>query len=143
MSYRLLQNHISGIAIAASTMMVIDVHPSLAKPITYDFTVEVSQGSLAGSIYTGSFSYDDEQLTGVGKEEIGVTDGLKVQMNFFGEDYTEADDRDYPGFPKLIFENGNIQYLDFWVEPNERVVWWGTPGWKVELSPRSLQPNGI
>ena len=72
MSYRLLQNYILGIAIVASTMMVIDAHPSLAKPITYDFTVEVSQGSLAGNTYTGSFSYDDEQLTGVGKEEIGV-----------------------------------------------------------------------
>ncbi len=81
MSHRLFQNHISGIAIIASTMMVIDVPSSLAKPIAYDFTVEVSQGSLAGNTYTGSFSYDDEQLTGVGQEEIRVTDGLKVKMN--------------------------------------------------------------
>ena len=137
----MMQNYISGIAIVASTMMVIDARPILAKPITYDFTVEVSQGSLAGRTFTGSFSYDDEQLTRVDTEEIRVTDGLKVNMNFFGKDYTEAEDRDYPEFPKLILENGKIQHLDFWIQPNERVIWWGKPGWKVELSPRSLQLN--
>lgn len=139
----MIKNHIVGMTILTSTMMLINTAPSLAKPITYDFTVEVSQGSLAGNSYTGSFSYDDEQLSGVGKEEIGVTDGLTVNMNFFGKDYTGADDKDHPAFPKLVLENGMVKHLDFWIQSNERKVWWGTPGWQVELSPRSSQTTGI
>ena len=139
----MIQNYISGMAILTSTMIAVNVHPIAAKPITYDFTVEVSEGSLAGNTYQGSFSYDDEKLSGVGKEEIGVIDGLTVKMNFFGKDYTEEDDRDYPAFPKLVFEDGKVQQLDFWIESNERRVWWGTPGWEVELSPRSSQTTGI
>ena len=139
----MMPNYISGIAILTSTMIVINGYSSLAKPITYDFTVKVSEGSLAGNTYQGSFSYDDENLSGVGKEEIGVMDGLTVKMNFFGKDYTEEDDRDYPVFPRLIFEDGKVQQLDFWIESNERRVWWGTPGWEVELSPRNSQTTGI
>ena len=139
----MIQNYISGIAILTSTTIVINGYPSLAKPITYDFTVKVSEGSLAGNTYQGSFSYDDETLSGVGKEEIGVMDGLTVNMNYFGKDYTEEDDRDYPKFPKLVLEDGEVQQLDFWIESNERRLWWGTPGWEVELSPRSSQTTGI
>ena len=57
-------------------------------------------------------------------------------MTFLEQNYTEKEDRDYPEFPKLIFEDGAIQRLDFWIEPNERDIWWGRPGWDIELSPR-------
>ena len=139
----MMQNYISGIAILTSTMIAVNVHPISAKPITYDFTVKVSEGSLAGNTYQGSFSYDDENLSGVGKEEIGVIDGLTVQMNFFGKNYIEEDDKDYPAFPKLVLEDGKVQQLDFWIESNKRRVWWGTPGWEVELFPRTSQTTGI
>lgn len=43
-------------------------------------------------------------------------------MNYLGQNYSEVNDRDYPAFPKLMFENGEIKQLDFWVELNNRVV---------------------
>ena len=33
-----------------------------AKPVVYDFTVNVVEGSLKGSTYKGVFSYDDKKL---------------------------------------------------------------------------------
>jgi len=62
-------------------------------------------------------------------------------MTFFGQDYTDKADTGYPEYPKLILEDGLIQYLDFWIEPGERVFWWGQPGWKVELFPRDNVPG--
>jgi hypothetical protein len=132
----MIQNYIAVFATVATTLLVVDVHPTEAKPVTYDFTVVVTEGSLAGKTFKGSFRYDDEVLTGVGREEIDIADGLTVTMNFFGQDYTEKADQEYPTFPKLIFEDGEIQQLDFWIEPGKRLVWWGRPGWKIELSPR-------
>jgi hypothetical protein len=47
-----------------------------------------------------------------------------------------VDDTNYPNFPKLMFENGIITQLDFWIQPNDRVNWWDLPGWEVDLSRR-------
>ena len=132
----MIQKHILAIATLAATIVTIDSSPAQALPVTYDFTVVVTQGSLAGNTFNGSFSYDDAQLSGVGAEEIGIADGLTVTMTFFEQDYAETADIDYPAFPKLIFEAGEIQRLDFWIEPGERGIWWGLPGWEIELSPR-------
>ena len=132
----MIKNHIPGIVIFTSTMMVANVIPTLAKPVTYDFTVTVTQGSLAGNVYTGSLSYNAEQITGVGTEELGVQEGLTVKMNYFDRDFTEVDDKDYPQFPKLTLEAGDVKQLDFWVQSNERSIWWNQQGWEVELSPR-------
>ena len=104
--------------------------------ITYDFTVNVTQGSLAGKSYNGTFSYDAAKLKGTGIEELGVAQGLTVCMNYFGRNYSEREDSGYPTFPKLVFDNGNIKQLDFWIQPGKRVVWWNLPGWEVKLSKR-------
>jgi hypothetical protein len=56
-------------------------------------------------------------------------------MNFFGKNYNETEDSSYPILPKLVFENGLIKQLDFWIEPNKRVNWWNQSGWEVTLSP--------
>ncbi len=69
-------------------------------------------------------------------EEVGVADGLTVDMNFLGKDYSEVDDIDFPTYPKLVFEDGEITRLDFWIEPGDRVLWWDLSGWEVVLSPR-------
>ena len=122
-------------ATVASAMM-LNILPSQALPVAYDFTVVVKEGSLAGKTFEGSFSYDDEVITGKGTEEITVADGLKTNINFFGENYTEKEDQNYPQFPKLIFQDGEIYLLDFWVEPGERDIWWRRQGWEIELSPR-------
>ena len=113
-----------------------DVSPVEAKPVTYDFTVVVNQGSLSGKSFDGSFTYDDELISGAGAEEIDVKKGLSVTMNFLGKKYSEADDTSYPEYPRLTLQDGEIQTLDFWVEPIKRIVWWGLPGWNVEFSRR-------
>ncbi|MEH2409698.1 hypothetical protein [Nostoc sp.] len=57
--------------------------------------------------------------------------------------YNESDDRDYPTFPKLVFENGKIKQLDFWLQPEKRVVWWNLPGWEVKYSQRQASTPTI
>jgi hypothetical protein len=123
-----------GTAVLGVTAIVIS--PAQAIPVTYDFTVNVNKGSLAGQSYSGTFSYDDAKVKGTDIEEVGVKQGLTVSMNYFGRTYRETDDSSYPTFPKLIFENGKLKQLDFWVQPQKRVVWWNAPGWQVKTSLR-------
>jgi hypothetical protein len=122
------------IASAVVGTAVITTSLTHASTITYDFTVNVTKGSLAGKSFNGTFSYDDATLKGTGVEELGVTQGLTVCMNYLGRNYSETDDSSYPTKPKLVFENGKIKQLDFWIQPNKRVNWWNLPGWEVKLS---------
>lgn len=125
------------IASAALSSVAIAARPVHAAPVTYDFTVNVTKGALAGKSFNGTFSYDDATLKKIGIEELGVAQGLTACMNFFGRNYRETDDSNYPTLPKLIFENGKIKQLDFWIEPNKRINWWKLPGWEVKLSKRA------
>lgn len=128
---------------ALSAATVIVASQAHASTITYDFTVNVTKGSLTGKLFSGFFSYDDSILKGAGVEELGVSQKLTVCMNYFGRNYNETDDRDHPAFPKLIFENGKIKQLDFWVQPNKRSIWWNIPGWEVKLSMRKNSPTAV
>ncbi|MBD3887219.1 hypothetical protein IFO70_37135 [Phormidium tenue FACHB-886] len=80
--------------------------PAQASPVTYDFTVDVTQGAFTGQPYSGTFNYDDVVLKGTGIETLGVNQGLIAYMNYFGQNYTEVNDRDYPNFPAIVFEMG-------------------------------------
>lgn len=135
----MIQQSLATFSTVMLTMVAVNLPEVQAAPVTYDFTVVVTQGSLAGNTFSGSFTYDDEMVEGVGTETLGVEDGLTVEMDFLGENYTETADTDYPEFPQLVFEAGEIQRLDFWIEPGQRAVWWGLPGWEIELSPRNEQ----
>jgi hypothetical protein len=125
------------IATAAISSSAIAVKPAHAAPVSYDFTVNVSKGSLSGKSFNGTFSYDDVTLKRTGIETLAVSQGLTACMNFLGRNYRETDDSNYPTLPKLIFENGKITQLDFWIEPNKRINWWKLPGWEVKLSRRA------
>lgn len=131
---KLLSKRSFALASAALTPAVITTSLAHAATITYDFTVNVNQGALAGKTFNGTFSYDDATLKGTGVEELGVAEGLTVCMNYLGRNYSETDDTSYPAFPKLVFEDGKIKQLDFWIQPNKRVNWWNLPGWEVKLS---------
>ncbi|MBD2060463.1 hypothetical protein H6F88_31460 [Oculatella sp. FACHB-28] len=133
-------NPISRLSIAFAAVVLnsaaLTISPVQASIVTYDFTVNVTQGPLAGQSYGGTFSYDDATLEGAGVETLGIEQDLSVCMNYFGRNYTEVDDTSYPDFPTLIFEDGAITQLDFWVQPNQRINWWDLPGWEVNLSER-------
>ncbi|VXD24196.1 hypothetical protein [Planktothrix paucivesiculata] len=128
----MLKQFLIGSVLIASTLFRGEAQASI---ITYDFTVNVRAGALTGKSFNGTFSYDDSSLTGSGVEELGVNQGLTVCMNFFGRNYNETEDSSYPMLPKLVFENGLIKQLDFWIEPNKRLNWWNESGWEVTLSP--------
>ncbi|MEM8638480.1 MAG: hypothetical protein AAGG51_06695 [Cyanobacteria bacterium P01_G01_bin.54] len=130
-------------SIAAIAAFSLSLFPNLtpaafARDVGYRFTVTVTAGSLAGNTFEGVLVYDDATLTGVGRETLTVdaeTGDLRVIMELLGQFYTEAEDADAPNFPQLVFEDGEIQQLDFWLEPGPRVNWWALPGWAVELEP--------
>lgn len=117
------------------SLLIIPINVVNAKPIVYDFQVNVTEGSLKGSIYQGFIRYDDEKITGVGEEIITVEDGLTVCMNFFNQNFDQTKDVNYPQYPKLTLNEGKPESLDFWIESNPRRLWWNQNGWLVTLQP--------
>jgi hypothetical protein len=124
------------IALVSLSLGVNMINASLiwAKPLIYNFTVTVVEGSLKGNVYDGFFVYDDEQITRQGRETINPQQGLKVCMNFFNQMHRENKDVDYPEYPILTLEEGKPETLDFWIEPTPRRLWWNSGGWEVEIS---------
>lgn len=86
---------------------------SYSSTITYDFTVHLTSGPLAGQYFQGCFSYNDSTVKGIGSEEIGVTEGLSIYFEFLGNIYTEKDDFSFPFHPRVSLENGLLVVLDF------------------------------
>ena len=134
--WREMSHYQSAIASLVLSITLLPVRTVTAKPVTYDFTVNVVQGSLKDQSFKGFFTYDDEKLTGSETEVLGVGEGLRVCMDFFEKIHSEKDDVDYPQYPQLIFQEGKPETLDFWVEPSKRRIWWNVNGWEVEISPR-------
>ena len=91
--------------------------PVSAVVIVHSFSAEVPLGSpFAGETGTGTFSYDDDVLTGLGFESItpSTLDGmLSIMFTILGQDFTEADDIDFPDFPQLDFFDGTPNFIDF------------------------------
>ncbi|NER00478.1 MAG: hypothetical protein F6K30_27905 [Cyanothece sp. SIO2G6] len=112
-----------------------------SQPVVYDFTIDVTEGSLAGMSFDGSFCYDATVIAGVGPETIGVEAGLKTRIIFFDQLFTETDDSNYPEFPQLMFVDGEIEQLDFWIEAGDRLPWWNLPGWNVTLIPTEAETD--
>ena len=132
------------VAIASTLLItVVTATQAYAVPVTYDFTITVTKGGLAGNTFNGSFSYDDAKLKGKGVEELGITDGLTTCINYGGRTYRETDDTSYPTFPTLRFEEGKIAQLNFWIQPNQRVNWWNLPGWEVKLSEPRMSDSTV
>jgi len=105
--------YIKSISLSAITLILsTSVNAAL---ISESFTVTVLQGDFIDTIGTGSFTYDDTLITGIGSEIISPADGLSIEFNVFGQEFTESNDVDYPGFPELAFLDGNVLSLDFFV----------------------------
>ena len=137
---------ISKLSVAIATTLLstlVTATQAYAVPVTYDFTITVTQGRLAGNSFNGSFSYDDAKLKGTGVEELGIAEGLTTCMNYLGRTYRETDDTSYPTFPKLRFEDGKIAQLNFWIQPDQRVNWWNLPGWEVKLSEPQMSDSTV
>jgi len=88
----------------AFSIAALDINPAQAANL--NFMVTPDSGPLAGETYSGSFSYNDADVTGSGEEFIAVTD---LDFNFLGVDYTETDGT----APEVLFDNGNFMGLLF------------------------------
>ena len=98
-----------------------------AQQVTENFSVTVDtvvggnaalQQALFGLTGSGTFTYDPAALTGANFETISVDQGLTLQLNVFGQTFTELDDRDFDpvgnnSFPALSFNNGQPFNLSF------------------------------
>jgi hypothetical protein len=98
----------------AISVAVMDIAPTQAAIINYNFTVDVTSGDNPGQ-YFGSFRYDDSTLTNIDSETIGVENGLALKFNYLGTTYTEKDDIDYDSFPIVSFNNGTLLGLSYFV----------------------------
>ncbi|MBU7584931.1 MAG: PEP-CTERM sorting domain-containing protein [Nostoc sp. TH1S01] len=108
---------IASFAIALS-LANVEVKPTQAAVFNYNFTADVTSGTNPGQ-YFGSLRYDDTNLTGVGAENLDVSNGLlSVVFDYLGTRYTAADDFDFPAgiAPIVSFNNGNFVGLSYLVE---------------------------
>jgi len=83
-----------------------------AAPVTVLLEGEVLFGDFTGEFATGTLSYDDTAITGVGDESISDAEGLDVEFTFFGQVFTESNDIDFPSLPSLDFSDGMIVGFD-------------------------------
>lgn len=100
---------------AAISLAVAGTKPVQAALVNYDFTVNATSGDNPGE-YFGSFQYEDSTLTGIGDENLGVSNGLSILFNYLGTQYTEVSDFDYPLSPVVSFTNGSLLGLSYLVE---------------------------
>ncbi|HEY9801630.1 MAG TPA: hypothetical protein V6D25_14835 [Leptolyngbyaceae cyanobacterium] len=102
----------------AVSLTTVELKPTQAAIINYNFTVNATSGANPGQ-YFGSFSYDDSNLTGVGDESLDVSNGLlSVKFDYLGTQYTEVDDVDYETglAPAVSFRDGQLLGLSYLVE---------------------------
>lgn len=102
----------------AVSFSTVEVKPTQAAVINYNFTVNATSGANPGQ-YFGSFSYDDSNLTGVGEESLDVSNGLlSIKFDYLGTQYTEVDDVDYQTgvAPVVSFKDGKLLGLSYLVE---------------------------
>jgi hypothetical protein len=94
----------------SSIIAIIPITPSLAATVNYSLAGTIDSGSLVGETYSGSFSFDNSPLTGLGFEDLLVS---SVQFNFLGLTYT-ASEAIAP--PTVQFLDGNFLGLSFSVD---------------------------
>ena len=75
-------------------------------------TVLGPDNSLLGGTGIGTLTYDSAQITGRGFESITADQGLTVELELFGQTFTQIDERDYNengpnDFPRISFVDGD------------------------------------
>lgn len=117
----------AGVVLSCAAMEANFMKPALAATITYDFTVDVTSGSLAGIQGSGFFSYDDSTLKGIGLETLRANGGLDISFEFSGKTYNETDDINFPNFPMVQFQDSSLLGLSFLAEEPGFAFQIGTP----------------
>ncbi|MBE9263437.1 MULTISPECIES: PEP-CTERM sorting domain-containing protein [Microcystis] len=92
------------------SLAVQQVNPAQAAIVSYNLAGTIQNGLLTGQTFSGTFSYDNSLLTGLGFEFLDVS---QVNLNFFGSTFTAVDDDSFPDSPKVEFLDGILLGLNF------------------------------
>lgn len=79
--------------------------PIAAKDLEYEFQATLNSGPLAGTQFSGSFSYDSSKSAGVGTEYIGLS---TLDFSLFGIPFTKTDLRQGG---QVILQDGTLSYF--------------------------------
>ena len=98
------------LAISASLLLAF-ANTAQATPITSFLDASLTTGSLSGTNFVVSFSYDNASLTGTGQEFIGL---LSFDFTLLGTHFTSADI--YQG-GQAIFQDGTLENVTAAFDP--------------------------
>lgn len=125
---KMMRNLIGGLV---CVLLLCICGASYSNIVTIDFSGTVTAadagnalGLAVNDVVTGSATYDDSLLTGIGSEVIelgtgGNGFGGKLTMHMGLVTYVESDDADYnTGYPKLGFDSGILSGFDFFASNN-------------------------
>ena len=109
------------------SLAVLEATSTHAVVLTYNFTVNITSGSLLGQEFEGFFSYDDSAI-----EESQLTPVLSFSFDFLGNTYTETDG-------VSVVPNFELETVDY-TGLNLFKVWSNPPS--SPISAFSFNPNG-
>ncbi len=106
---------------AIASSMVLAAAPANAATLLQPFSIDVTSGDLAGETFSGSLSFKDSLLSGVGQEIVTAEDGLTLDFDFSGTTFTEADDFGFETglFPEVSFLDGSFSGLNYVVDTGD------------------------
>ena len=81
--------------------------------ITNTFIGVVTNGPLSGTVGTGDFTFDEDDIL-TGDENLVGTD-IEVNFVFDGQTFDETNDELYSSFPMLVFEDFERIGLNYWL----------------------------
>jgi hypothetical protein len=130
--------------------IAIETKPAQADLVEYQFTADLVESLfLEGApeinlepnpdLYTGTFTFDDDFLTGIGFESVGAEAGLLVSLNDDPRVNQDVDPR-FPEFPTVNFQDGKLLGLDWFAvyHPFTNVPELDYPGDFVRISGTDL-----
>jgi hypothetical protein len=79
--------------------------PAVAAVVDFDFNADLQTGTLAGTMFPGTGSYDNAGVTGVGEEFVALS---SLQFSLNGVEFTKADIKQGG---QAILEGGVLSYF--------------------------------
>ena len=109
-----MKNHFySALALSCGLgVMVSLASPVQAAEMTFDFTVDIADGPLSGRQFTGSTTFDTDEVVS------GSIEQPEIRFNFLDKIFTEADDIDFffGLFPTVEFEGERFLGINYVVD---------------------------
>lgn len=101
-----MRNYVVLIAGAAAALAVFDGQVAAAQTVSYDVTVDVASGPLAGERYTGTTFIDLADPSNSNE----ISKSTSITFNFGGTEFTEMNDVQDPdaNSPRANFQDGEF-----------------------------------